>query len=51
MGSEQENFYQAAKWGIWTWIGVTALPLLIIVLCCVGCFGMGIIGSAAEGVR
>lgn len=39
---------KAATWGIWTWIGVVVAPLALAVLCCVGCFGMSIIGSVGE---
>ena len=49
MSNERDNFYNAAKWGIWTWIAVTLLPLLIVVLCCVGCLFTGIIGSMNQG--
>lgn len=51
MSQEQDNFFNAAKWGIWVWIAVTVVPLAFALLCCVGCFGAGIIGSATEGVQ
>lgn len=45
---EQRNLMKAATWGIWTWIAVTVVPLALVVLCCVGCLGAGIIGSAGD---
>jgi hypothetical protein len=50
MSNEQKNLMNAATWGIWVWIAVTVVPLVLIALCCVGCFGLGIIGSAGDAV-
>lgn len=51
MSREQDDFFNAAKWGVWVWIALSALPIVAVLLCCFGCFGMGIVGSATEGVQ
>ena len=44
--SSKDGLMRAATWGIWTWVAVTVVPLVLVLLCCVGCFGAGILGSA-----
>lgn len=40
------DFFNVAKWGVWMWIGMTALPVLAILGCCGLCMFGGVIGAA-----
>ena len=44
--SSKDGLMRAATWGIWTWVAVTVVPLVLVLLCCIGCFGVGVLGSA-----
>ena len=44
--SSKDGLMRAAAWGIWTWVAVTVIPLVLVLLCCIGCFGIGVLGSA-----
>lgn len=46
--NETAGLINAAKWGIWVWIGLAVIPLIVVVLCCFGCFSAGIIGSVTD---
>lgn len=42
----KKEFFNVAKWGVWTWIAVTLLPILVVLMCCGFCGLFGFIGSA-----
>lgn len=39
------SFLNAAKWGIWTWVAVVVLPVIVILGCCGFCVITSAIGS------
>lgn len=39
------DLLNVAKWGVWTWIAVTVLPIVLMLACCGFCLMGGALGS------